>query len=323
MQKQEKLPNLYQYLEVGGKPFSRPRPDKANSKFWNEGKWETFIKPLLPDGKVFVEMGCDAGLFLKLAKDSGFERVIGVEKNKTPVRLGLEYRDTIGYDYQILKRKLGSEFHEEGTFDINELPVADVTLMSTFHYYIDINAWIKYVDMLKGKSCHVIIVSRPESTGGRWRASAEPGFVRSYFHDWDVIGLVENVPKEGDSKPRDLYSVVFKNPVIRRVSLSSVKPRTIPGAQRDLADRVASGEDFDLFDTDYYRSWRDRKSGKWSDRTLRHFVGLKANVMKDVRDNGLKEPILVDKHLRLADGGHRYSIIKALGHDSVIVRVIP
>jgi hypothetical protein len=326
----KRLPNLYQYLEVNGEPFSRPNPDRANSRFWNEGKWNNFIEPLLPEDcaeQTFVEMGCDAGLFLKMAKDKGYGRVIGVEKNSTPVKEGRRFRDAIGYDYELIKRTLGSKFHEEGSFDIDELPVADVTLMSTFHYYIDINAWTKYIDRLKAKTCSVLIVSRPKLKEDRWMAKASLEAVRGYFHDWSEAGLIENVSTENDSKPRDLYSVMFRNPVVRRVPISDINPRKMRGypmheAQADLAKRIASGEEFDLFATDYYQAWQTRKTGDWSERAIRRFVQLKADVMVDVRDNGLKDPILVDAGLQLADGGHRLLMLKEMGHKSVIVREI-
>lgn len=325
-----KLPNLYQVLEVNGKPFSRPRPDKKASRFWNEGKWETFVEPLLPDdctNQTFVEMGCEAGLFLKLAKDKGFERVIGIEKNKTPVVEGQRFRDTIGYDYELLKCTLGGKFGESGNFDIDEMPIADVTLLSTFHYYVDINAWIRYVDRLKTKSCYVLIVSRPELKEDRWRAKASLAAAREYFHDWEEVGLIENVPTEGDSKPRNLYSIMFKNPLISRVAMNQFNPRKIRGyhmheAQADLAQYLVIDAQFDLFDTDYYRAWTRRKSDKWSERTIRYVAQLKTNVMQDVRDNGLKDPLLVDSGMQLCDGGHRLAILKAMGHRSVIVRVI-
>jgi len=325
------LPDLYQHLEVAGKPFSKPRPDKASSRFWNEGKWESFVAPLLPDvcqGLTFVEMGSNAGLFLKIAKDVGFERVAGIEKNKTPVKEGLLFRDTIGYDYQLLKRKLGSQFHEKGTFDIDELPVADVTLMSTFHYYVDINAWLKYLDRLAAKSCRVIIISRPSLKDVHWRAGASYAAVSEYFSDWTEEGKIEGVPKEGDSKPRDLYSVVFKSPTIQRILIDDIDIRESPNdpmniAMANLAQRVASGKPFDIFATDYYQRWKERKSGKWSDRTMRSFVQLKVSGMQSVVSDGLKDALIVERGTnRLIDGGHRLAMLRALGHKSVIVRPV-
>ena len=69
----------YQNVEgVDGAVFKDPR--RANSIFWGEGKWKNFILPLLPlERRTFVEIGCSAGLFLKLAMDAGFTNVIGID----------------------------------------------------------------------------------------------------------------------------------------------------------------------------------------------------------------------------------------------------
>lgn len=326
-----KLPNLYQYLEIGGQSFSKPHPDRAASKFWNEGRWHTFIEPLLPeecmDG-VFVEMGCDAGLYLKLATDWGFRWVVGIEKNRTPVAEGLRYRDALGYRYRLLKRTLGGAFHEAGSFDIDELPVADVTLLSTFHYYVDINAWIKYVDNLRAKTCRVLIVSRPDLKDRHWEAGASYDAIRGYFDGWWEVGKIEGVPTEGDPKPRELFSVLLENPLLRRVPIEAIDTRGKPGdpmyqAMIDLAERIADGEPFDPLETEYYQRWGERKAGKWSERTLRRFVTLKASVMYSVRDEGPKEPLLVERDtLKLCDGGHRLVVLRALGCHFVIVREI-
>lgn len=336
---EEKKTELYQYLEVAGQPFSKPRPDKKQSKFWNEGKWNTFIKPFLPKKPVdqtFVEMGCNAGLFLKLAEEHGFNRIIGIEKNQTPVAKGLEFRDTIGYKYNILKRKLGSQFHEEGSFDMDELPIADITLMSTFHYYVDINAWIKYVEKLRTKSCYVLIVSRPElELEAHWRARAELKYVRDrYFKDWKQTGLIENVSKKGDPKPRDLYSIMLKSPAIERIPMnvidlrsSQVSANPMQRALNDLAQQIVADDLFDIFSTDFYRQWSERKKDKWSEKIIRKFVNMKADNMRSVMVDGLKDPILVEyipekDTTAIIDGGHRLAILKALGHKSVVVRKI-
>ena len=324
-------PRLYQNLEVKGVPFSRARPERMISRFWNEGKFNNFIAPHLPEDctdQVFVEMGCNAGLFLKLAKDRGYRYVVGIEKDKTPVVEGSKYRDQIGYDYKILKRQLGGKFGGNGSFDIDELPVADVTVMSTFHYYIDINSWVKYLDRLKAKSCYVLIVSRPRMKRLHWLALAAYPYVKEYFKDWEEVGMIDDVPKEGDPDPRDLYSVLFKSPVIERVKIEDVRVRVPENEEMyvavgELARQVAENENIDPFETDYYKKWVERKAGKWDSRLIRKFVQDKYNLMLDIKANGLRDPLVLQgKEEKLSDGGHRLAILKALGHKSVIVRKI-
>lgn len=324
-------PRLYQNLEIEGVPFSRARPERMISRFWNEGKFNSFIAPHLPEDctdQVFVEMGCNAGLFLKLAKDRGYRHVVGIEKDKTPVIEGSKYRDKIGYDYKILKRQLGGKFGGNGSFDIDELPVADVTVMSTFHYYIDINNWVKYLDRLKSKSCYVLIVSRPRMKRLHWKALANYSYVKEYFKDWEEMGLIDNVPKEGDPDPRDLYSVMFKSPVVERIRIEDVRVRVPENEEMyvavgEFARQIAANENTDPFETDYYKKWVERKEGRWSNRMIKKFVQDKYNLMLDIRENGLRDPLVLQgKEEKLSDGGHRLAIMKALGHKSVIVRKI-
>jgi glycosyltransferase involved in cell wall biosynthesis len=343
----KRLPRTYQILRVDGEPFTHPHGRKTASRFWNEGKWGTFIEPLLPSpitsDMTFVEMGTNAGLFLKMAADAGFGRVIGFEKNKTPARVGNEWRKALGYDYTLLKRTLGGKLGQEGTFNWDEVPIADVTLLSTFHYYVDINAWIKYVDRLAAKSCFVVVVSRPHLKEDHWMAKASLDAVRGYFRGWEEVGLIQDVSKEGDSYGRDLYSVAFQSPVLRRIPVEFIQrgrpSRPMQVAMVDLAQKIASGEEFDLTATDYYKRWVDRKRrrqvlegeeyGKneesaWSQRTLNFFTGLKRDTLTSVYQDGLKDALIVQREgLKLSDGGHRLALLAdALGHKTVIVREV-
>ncbi|GAG23619.1 unnamed protein product, partial [marine sediment metagenome] len=224
--KEKKVTKLYQNIPLEG--VVSHSENRIDSNFWNEGKWNNFVAPLLPEDctdQTFVDMGSNAGLFLKLAEDKGFRNVVGIEKDKTPVKEGLRYRDSIGYHYKLLKRCLGGKFGEGGNFDFDELPVADFTLLSTFHYYIDINSWIKYVDRLKNKSRYVLFVSRPKLKQLHWRARSHIRALRGYFSDWEELDMIENIPQEGDPSPRTLFSVLFKNPVLDRIPLTDVDTR--------------------------------------------------------------------------------------------------
>lgn len=319
---------LYQTLEADGEKFNCI-PGRTGSKFWNEGKFHNFIEPHLPNDctdMTFVEMGCNAGLFLKMAKDKGFRNVVGVEKDKTPVREGRRYRDLIGYDYKIMKRTIGGRFGDQGNFDIDELPVADYTIMSTFHYYIDINTWMKYVDRLKHKTRFVVIVSRAVKRR-HWRAGSRLHQLRGYFHDWKEHKFVPQMPKDvikDDPKGRDIWSVSFESP-LKRIDVNSIKALkqkdAMYVAMYDLAAKAKNNE-LSVYETDYYKQWLARKKGRWSKKFIDRFVLKKFNIMCDVRDNGLKDPLVVRGGNKLCDGGHRLSIIKALDYKTVIVRVI-
>jgi len=322
------MAKLYQNLHIDGEDFNVQNPKKKDSKFWNEGKFKNFIEPHLPEfctDMTFVEMGCNAGLFLKMAKDKGFRIAVGVEKNKTPVKEGKRYRDILGYDYKILKRSLGGKFGEKGSFDIDEIPTADFTVMSTFHYYIDINTWMKYIDALKNKTRFVIIVSR-HTKQRHWRALSDLEPVRRYFRDWKEVSYIEPISKKGDPAPRNLWSICFESN-LKRVSIDTIKRQKseknrMYNAVRELSDEVAENKDISVFDTEYYKRWVERKSGKWHPKLIKKFVSNKFELLKSIKENGQIDPLIVQEDMKLSDGGHRLAILESLGNKSVIVRVV-
>lgn len=67
----------------------------------------------------------------------------------------------------------------------------------------------------------------------------------------------------------------------------------------------------------------ERKENKWSEKTLRTFVQWKVDALESVRDDGLKDPIIIQREgMKLCDGGHRLSMLEALGSKTVIVREV-
>ena len=317
---------VYQNIEIPGVDFNIHGEDRKNSKFWNEGKFENFIKPHLPKDCTdmsFVELGTNAGLFLRMASDMGFRDVVGVEKDKTPVEAGLKYRDLLGYKYKLLKRTLGGQFGESGNFNFDELPVADYTVLSTFHYYIDINTWVKYLDQLKNKTRYIIIVSRHVNQR-HWRALSDLEDVRKYFSDWEEVGYIAPISKEGDPKPRNLWSICFKSK-LDRVNIKDIKTRgngEMYDAVQDLVKDVVNQDKVDPLKTKYYEVWVNRKKDKCNPKLIKKFVTDKTNLLLDIKKNGPRDPLIVQEDLKLSDGGHRLSIMKGLGYKSVIVRKV-
>src|SRR4030043_191902 len=142
----------YQYLE--GEPVDDFVKKTINSKFWNRGKWDNFILPFLPEDcfkMTFIDMGCNAGLFLKFAQDKGFERIVGVDVNKEAINKGIDWRDKNGGIYKLLCSRV-----EES---IDDLPVADFTVLANIHYYLRMSDWIEYLDKLQFKTRYCIIVT--------------------------------------------------------------------------------------------------------------------------------------------------------------------
>ncbi len=86
----------YQTVFIDGVDAVFEDVNRKVSKFWNEGKWDNFIKPLLTnvDKGSLLEIGCNAGLFLKMAKDEGFKKVIGVEASNRCCQQAELYKKT-------------------------------------------------------------------------------------------------------------------------------------------------------------------------------------------------------------------------------------
>ena len=60
-------------------------PERRGSRFRNEGKWDNFIKPILPKDDfehTLIEFGTNAGLYLKLAKEHGYRILISLRQSQ-------------------------------------------------------------------------------------------------------------------------------------------------------------------------------------------------------------------------------------------------
>ena len=92
----------YQHLE--GEPMTTRDKQEIGSKYWNEGKWNNFVVPFLGGDlteQTFVDVGCNLGLFLRLARDRRFEKVIGIEPDRETFLKTISLRDKKNYDYDI------------------------------------------------------------------------------------------------------------------------------------------------------------------------------------------------------------------------------
>ena len=313
------------------------RTTRKHSKFCNEGKWDNFVNPLLPDrcfDMTFVEMGCNAGLFLKMAKEKGFHTVVGVDMVRTNCEAAIEYRDSLEMDYKVLNRTLGN--YIVGTskggiainpnsadyveFDFDEMPVADVTLLANFHYHLDINTFLMYLDRLRIKTRYCIVVSA-KVRSAHWGANPDMNSLRVYFRDWEEVGSVYPLSTEGDPHPRTMFSMLFKSPVLGRVDIDTVHGRGGENAERDieLAEMVRDCDLIPMDDTLYYKNQLKLRS-KWSQKEIDAFVGGKINLLYDVKRNGMREPLLVRSDNMIIDGGHRLLMYKVLGRQGVIIR---
>jgi len=317
----------YQNVEIDRLDVTYEDPRRKHSKFWGEGKWRNFIEPLLPpERETFIEIGCNAGLFLKLATDAGFKRVIGIEANSQIMDQARCYKTHNGYDYALLQRRVGTDLV------LDELPVADVVLLANMHYYLPISALARLVDGLRNRALYCIVVSA-KARRRAGNALYDLRSVRGYFNDWHEMKVVEGLDEDNDPAPRlRMYGILFRGnlDVLDVESTCSLwqkysagsrnyKRAALPAALEDFFRRALAGEDFDVAETPLYEYWEKRDPSK-PPEWIRKFLNYKKELAEDIRANGMKEPVYYDRKGELLDGGHRLMIARELGYKHVLIR---
>lgn len=304
----------YQY--VGGVPSERDKKE-ANSKFWNKGKWDNFVLPFLPEnceGMTLVDMGCNAGIFLKLAEDKGFDRVLGVDANKEAVKKGMKYRETVGGKWRFVHIDIRDSLHR--------IPAADYIIMAMSHYYLPIDHWLKFLNELQTKTRYCIIVTANKREK-LCKASAATKDIRGYFKLWKETGFIPELSLDNDPFPRRQWSFCFKSPFIERMDINTL----------DCGNHVQGGfwqdidDGKDPFKSRYYRilkQYRLKKNPEspsvWTKEQLIKFINEKTVLYKNIKENGLQEPLIINSNNRILDGNHRHEMLRHLGYKTILVR---
>lgn len=304
----------YQYL--AGEPMTDRDKTEVGSKFWNKGKWDNFVLPFLPSncyGQTFIDIGCNAGLFLNLADEHGFSFVYGVDSNEGAIKRGLEWRDKNGKDYRLLLAKM------ENCLDY--LPMADVVVLANVHYYFKIDDWLRFLDKLQYKTRHCIIVTTAKRPGNRCWAQADLDSVRGYFSNWEEKGFIDELPTEGDPRPRRLWGLLFKSNFIEKENIDALDSgnHVQDNFYKELDERKP------YYNTKYYQiiqKYRlfDRKD--WTREELEEFFKKRVDLYGDIKNNGLKSPIIINSDKLILDGNHRCQMLKHLGHKDIFVRQV-
>ncbi len=285
--------------------------DKAEvgSKFWNKGKWDNFVLPLIkedPKELTLVDMGCNAGLFLKYAQDLGFGKIIGVDFNPAAIVRGEAWRDENGFKYEFRCGAMEKA--------LPDLPMADYTVLANAHYYFYIKDWLDYLDALQNKTRYCIIVTADKMNHQISIASADPTAIKGYFKNWDMVGFVNELPTEGDPSPRKLWGLCFKSRSIERVPMELDCGNHV---QDGFYEDIDAGKDYHR--TRYYRILKPYRK-HWTQEQLDKFCLEKITLFESVKKNGQLRPIIVSPNNRVLDGNHLYCILKYLGNQSVLIR---
>jgi hypothetical protein len=151
------------------------------------------------------------------------------------------------------------------------------------------------------------------------------------FKDWQMERIVQTTSGmlDGDPHRRRVHSMLFRSQ-LQRQPISDHTTRTQKYIkQQECINLIRSGEPFNLEDTINWRYWVERKqkekpkqSDRWTDEEIREHVQHRFDLVRDIMDYGMKEPILCWPDRRGIDGGNRAQILKLLGHDSIVVRMV-
>lgn len=288
---------------------------ESRSKFWNKGKWDNFVKPFLPDDcseMVLTDMGCCAGLFLKLAEDMGFDRVVGVEPNSKVYKTAQEYRKRNGGKYKLI--------HHYVEKVVDSLPIADFTVLANVHYYLTIDDWLSYLDRLKFKTRHCIVVSAAKDKGRIRIEKARPELeiIKSYFSEWNEVGTIDNISPEGDPAPRNVYSACFESS-IKRVDMESLLKMNRGGGSMFFDEIERS---VPIHELEYYSWLKENSRTRWT-RGFDRYMKDKVKLYHNVKANYLRNPIIINSENKIVDGNHRVEIMKYLGYKTVLTRRVP
>lgn len=317
----------YQTVFIDGVDIVYEDINRKNSKFWNEGKWDNFIKPLLTDidRGSFMEIGSNAGLFLKMAEDEDFKKITGIEASGRRVREAKLYKKSVGGNYSFFRQTVNSNF------SLEQSHLQDVILLSNTHYYLPIADFMKLVDQMRSRSVYCIVVScLARKLPGN--AVSDIGSVRGYFRDWQEIKLVDGVDPQGDPSPRPyMYGVLFKGALKKKPidkilmrwregikPVNGVVTDTLSPAFIEFYKKVLSGEKFDFKNTLYYKFLKKERP----QYNTEEFMAKKRDLALDIQKNGLKNPIFFDRTDTLIDGLTRLFIMKELGHKNIFVRMM-
>ena len=297
----------YQYLE-GTEMTSRDK-EELGSDFWNEGKFNNYVKPhlkLAPE-QSFVDMGCNAGLHLKMAEELGFG-ALGVDSDKEAVERGCKWRDEHGFNYQIVQAKLNEI--------VEQLPVVDYTVFINAHYYLTVNEFLEYLDKSRRKTRYCIIVTDEKNHMNRCWASADEKVIRSYFREWEEVGYIGEKELKGQHA-RKLTSLCFKSPWVDKIDLDKLDSSN--HVQDDFCKELDEGKDYT--DTKYFKIIKKYRK-KWSEERLHNWFQKRIDNYLNIRESGLRTPIIIDQDDKILDGNHRFAAIRNLGFKQIYVEKV-
>ena len=263
-----------------------------------------------------------------MATDAGFKDVVGVEGNSRIMQQAEIFKNSSGGEYKLIQQRVGVNF------ELDQIRLSDVVLMSNMHYYVGVPEFARLVDDLRNRCLYCIIVSA-RAKRRKGNALWDIHSIRGYFRDWEEIGLIDGLDDENDISPRpQMYGILFKGN-LSTINVDEIydawelasrswkhKSYELPPALEDFFGRVLAGETIDYEETLLYEYWRKREPKRTAEHCRRRLI-YKESLAKDIQENGMKTPIhYIEKNGQLRDGLHRLCLAKLLEHKHVLGKLI-
>jgi len=340
----------HQDIPFLGSPVPLSYPEQRKSKFYHLGKWNTFIEPLLPfddfSTRDFMEIGCNAGLFLFEAHRLGFKTVYGIEADKDFYKQ-LEFcvKTSNAKNIRISQRHIGlpePNVDIEGSSEMSaeDLRVVDVTLLSNLTYWLYEKDLLCLLETLSTKSLYIIVVTDNDvaqmSLGDFWY------LLKCFSSHWTFLQSKIHAP-EDDPTPRNMTSMLFQSKHLVERNIEEVEEDMLFGVGVNGCDNFCFYKTFsqlvciELFgngmsseSSAYFRFMmsraknRDPKKGLFTKTEILTYINMWKRYIIDIKNNGLKEPLELMQDIitkrELVDGGHRMVTLEQLGYSRVICK---
>lgn len=293
----------YQEAVINGVEMPRRRQEDTN-----EERWRTFIEPFMWNGQEqrFVELGCNAGFYLRKARGLGFE-AIGVDNDPTYLAQARYWEANDPKGVQIF----GEDLRYYG------IPACHVLLLANVHYWLHSRDIRKLEKKFQRRAMNVIVIGRHRPLR-QHNSPCELDKIVKYFPNWEAT--------QGGSD-RKHYSIMFKNPKMAEMDINSLYIFDPPGRNKrimmvpallKLIDAIDQKQLIIPIETDYYKYLRWLRVARSKKKQLmKRHIGL----INDIKKRGIVKPLYIRSHDNIIlDGDHRYIIAKHYGIKRVLCR---
>jgi SAM-dependent methyltransferase len=273
----------------------------------SQERWTEILAPLIsPEGggRLFVELGCNAGYYLRQARDLGY-RAIGVE------------RDPVFYEQACYWEGQESKGVELVCDDMlhYDTPANYLTLLACVHYWLTAEQLKTLLAKLHHRSVNLVIMGKHK---GEAAIPPDRRNLLPYLSGWKIATQTRN---------RRHYGLLLHNPDLYEADVEQIYNRDVlavaeTGGHSDFFPAfsefvrlVAGNQEFDYRSTEFYRYLRRRKL-RYRETLMEAYAG---HVLS-IRAGGIRRPIAVRQNGLVCDGNHRLVIAKELGIEKIICR---